>query len=129
MLVGLTKVNTRCVYYRQEFLTALHQDNMTLVPFVDMINHSTLENVSVARVGDALEIRTKKSVEENEEIRFSYHSACSRFWICEYGFWPEKNEFDDLDLSQEIQTIVQSQREWLDQEGYWGLTFLLILEL
>ena len=114
------KVNTRCVYYHQEFLSADHKDNITLVPFVDMINHSSDENVSVSRVENALEIRAARSIEENEEITFSYHSASSRFWVCEYGFWPENNEFDDLDISREIQSAVASQTEWLEREQYWG---------
>lgn len=114
------KVNTRCVYYHQEFLSADHKDNITLVPFVDMINHSSDENVSVSRVENALEIRATRSIEENEEITFSYHSASSRFWVCEYGFWPENNEFDDLDISREIQSAVASQTEWLEREQYWG---------
>ena len=119
-LITTDEVNTRCVYYRQEFLPGHHKDNITLVPFFDMINHSTDENVSVSRVENALEIRSTRSISENEEITFSYHSASSRFWICEYGFWLEKNEYDDLDISQEIQSVVASQMEWLEREGYWG---------
>ena len=85
-----------------------------------MINHSSNENVSVSRVENALEIRATRSIEENEEILFSYHSASSRFWVCEYGFWFEKNEYDDLDITREIQSVVASQMEWLEREGYWG---------
>lgn len=94
---------------------------MTLVPFIDMINHSSNENVSVSRVENALEIRSTRSIEENDEITFSYHSESSRFWICEYGFWLDNNKYDDLDLTNEIQSVVTSQMEWLEQEGYWGL--------
>jgi hypothetical protein len=97
-----------------------HKDNITLVPFVDMLNHSQDENISVSRVGNALEIRATRSIEEKEEITFSYHSASSRFWVCEYGFWPENNEYDDLDISREIQSVAASQMEWLEREQYWG---------
>ena len=93
---------------------------MTLVPFIDMINHSSNENVSVSRVENALEIRSTRSIEENDEITFSYHSESSRFWICEYGFWLDKNKYDDMDLTNEIQSVVASQMEWLEREGYWG---------
>jgi hypothetical protein len=89
-----------------------------------MLNHSTTESVSVSRVENALEIRAKTTIEQGEEIVFSYHSASSRFWICEYGFWFEKNEFDDLDITREIQTVVASRKEWLEEEGYWGYTYI-----
>ena len=116
----LTQVNTRCVYYHHEPLPAHHKNNMTLAPFVDLINHSSNKNVSVSRVEDALVIRSTRRIEENEEIVFSYHSASGRFWVCEYGFWLQDNEFDDLDLSTELEGILSSQREWLESEAYWG---------
>jgi SET domain len=113
-------VNTRCVYYLHDELTAHHEDNMTLAPFIDMINHSSDENVNVSRVDDDLEIRAIRNIEANEEIVFSYHSASSRFWICEYGFCLKDNEYDDLDISFEIELLVAEKREWLKREGYWG---------
>lgn len=93
---------------------------MTLAPLIDMINHSTAESVSVSRVENALEIRAKTTIEQGEELVFSYHSTSSRFWICEYGFWLEKNEFDDLDITREIQVVVAGRKDWLEEEGYWG---------
>ena len=113
-------VNTRCVYYRHDKLPETHKDNMTLAPFIDMINHSPLENIRVSRVEGDLEIRSICPIDANEEIVFSYHSESSRFWLCEYGFWLEGNVFDDLDLSAEIEEIVRQKEEWLEQEGYWG---------
>ena len=104
-----------------------HKDNMTLVPLIDMINHSSKENIAVSRVEDALEIRATRTIEENEEIMFSYHSDSCRFWVCEYGFWHQGNEFDDLDISLEIQSIVKGQKTWLESEGYWGLFLHVIL--
>jgi hypothetical protein len=95
---------------------------MTLAPLIDMINHasSSIENVSVARVEDALEIRAKRKIEKDEELLFSYHSASQRFWVCEYGFAFGHNEFDDLDLSSEIENLSREHVDWLENEGYWG---------
>jgi hypothetical protein len=85
-----------------------------------MINHSPDENVNVSRADNALEIRAARTINVDEEIFFSYHSASWRFWVCEYGFWPEINDYDDLDISTEIEKITASTKEWLEKEGYWG---------
>ena len=60
-----------------------------------------------------LEIRSRRTIEENEEIVFSYHSVSSRFWVCEYGFWLHENEYDDLDISIEVERIVERRKGWL----------------
>jgi|SRR5579862_2516686 len=97
---------------------------MTLAPLIDMINHTstTFENADVARHEDALEIRASRNIDPGDEISFSYHSASSRFWVCEYGFWLEGNEFDDLDISGEVEGIVRGKRKVLERLGYWGLS-------
>jgi hypothetical protein len=116
-------VNTRCVYYHHEPLPAHHEDNMTLAPLIDMINHSSDENVSVSRVENALEIRASRIIDTNEEIAFSYHSASSRFWVCEYGFYPfDNDDYNNLDISGEIEEGTREpRRKWLEDNGYWGL--------
>jgi hypothetical protein len=86
---------------------------------MDMINHSPFENVSVVRNQDSLEIRSTRSI-DIEQIHFSYHWETSRFWICEYGFWIDGNEFDDLDLTREVEMGLGDVRTWLEEEGYWG---------
>ena len=104
-----------------------HRDNMTLVPFIDMINHSPRENVMIGRGEDgSLEIKTKRALEV-EEIYFSYHSESSRFWLCEYGFWIDGNVFDDLDLTGDITPLLGDVREWLENEGYWGYFLFRLL--
>jgi hypothetical protein len=93
---------------------------MTLVPFIDMINHSPEENVSIGRGEEgSLEIKAKRALQV-EEIYFSYHSESSRFWLCEYGFWIDGNVFDDLDLTGEISALACDMQKWLENEGYWG---------
>lgn len=93
---------------------------MALVPFLDMINHSLTENVDVA--ANTLIISTLRPIFEGEEIVFSYHrSQPYRFWICEYGFWPPDGViYDDLDITEEVEALVSSRREWLQQHDYWG---------
>lgn len=123
---------------------------MTLVPLIDMINHTSSENVTVTRllnttttnnhnnnspklnsthdILDGLQIRAARDISQDEEIGFTYHSSPSRFWICEYGFHPPQNDFDDLDLSSEIADLILShtdkrgrtRQRWLTREGYWG---------
>ena len=93
---------------------------MTLVPFVDILNHSQSENVSVHREEHDILITAIKAVEEGEEVVFSYHSESSRFWLSEYGFIPSENVFDDLDITREITAIVRIRQDWLEQQGYWG---------
>jgi hypothetical protein len=118
----LTKVNTRCVYYRNEELVDHHKDNMTLAPFIDMLNHAQVENVSVHREENDLLITALRNIKQGEEVVFSYHTESSRFWLAEYGFIPEENEFDDLDVTMEITAIVAGRQDWLEAEGYWGFT-------
>jgi hypothetical protein len=113
-------VNTRCVYYHHTPLPSHHKDNMTLAPLIDMINHSSQENVTVTRASNALEIRASRIIDDGEEIAFSYHSAASRFWVCEYGFWFEGNEYNDLDVTAEVERLVVEKRTWLEDHGYWG---------
>lgn len=93
---------------------------MALVPFLDMINHSLMENVDVA--ANTLIISTLRPIAEGEEIVFSYHrSQPYRFWICEYGFWPPDGViYDDLDITEEVEAVVASRRELLEQHDYWG---------
>lgn len=93
---------------------------MALVPFLDMINHSLMENVDVS--ANTLIVSALRPISEGEEIVFSYHrSQPYRFWICEYGFWPPDGViYDDLDITEEVEAVVASRREWLEQHDYWG---------
>lgn len=98
---------------------------MTLAPLIDMINHHHEETVNVSRIDNALEIKSTKHIPKGQELGFSYHSSTTRFWVCEYGFHLPWNDYDDLDLSNEIEMFVEGQlggggREWLEREGYWG---------
>jgi hypothetical protein len=102
---------------------------MTLAPLIDMINHTPVstENVAISRSEDGLEIRAKKKISKDDEIVFSYHSQPSRFWVCEYGFLLENNEFDDLDLTEEIEGVVQGRRALLEKMEYWGYAIVISL--
>jgi hypothetical protein len=122
MIHPLTKVNTRCVYYRNEKLPDHHKDNMTLAPFIDMVNHAQAENVGVHREENDLLITAIRTIEQGEEVVFSYHWESSRFWLAEYGFIPEENGFDDLDVTKEVTAFVAGRQEWLEEQGYWGFT-------
>jgi hypothetical protein len=95
---------------------------MTLAPFIDMLNHAQAENVSVHRAGNDLLITALRTIEQGEEVVFSYHGESSRFWLAEYGFIPDENGFDDLDITQEITAIVTGRQDWLEAQGYWGFT-------
>jgi len=87
-----------------------------------MINHTPTasENVTISRQDDALEIRASRTLHPGDEILFSYHSQTSRFWVCEYGFLLDENQYDDLDLSDEIEGVVQCKKELLERLNYWG---------
>jgi len=119
-LQRLTKVNTRCFHHLPGQRPDPTKNNMALVPFLDMINHSLTENVDVA--ANTLIISALRPIEKGEEIVFSYHrSQPYRFWICEYGFWPPDGViYDDLDITEEVEALVSSRREWLEQYDYWG---------
>ena len=116
----LMKVNTRCFHHLPALRPNPAKNNMALVPFLDMINHSLTENVDIA--ANTLIIRALRPIAQGEEIVFSYHrSQPYRFWICEYGFWPPDGViYDDLDITEEVQALVSPQREWLEQHDYWG---------
>ena len=113
-------MNTRCFHHLPGQRPDPTKNNMALVPFLDMINHSLTENVDVA--ANSLIISSLRPIDNGEEIVFSYHrSQPYRFWICEYGFWPPDGViYDDLDITEEVEGLVSSRREWLEQHDYWG---------
>src|SRR6202021_2753842 len=68
---------------------------------------------------DSLVLCASKTITRGEQLHFSYHSTHNRFWVCEYGFYMDDNEFEELDLSMEICEVLRGFEEDLRGFGYW----------
>ncbi|KAI9819399.1 MAG: hypothetical protein M1826_001148 [Phylliscum demangeonii] len=95
-------VNTRTFYHvtdRTRDLPAA--DRMALCPYLDYFNHA--------------------DTEPDQEVCISYGPHTSDFLLAEYGFVPDKNEWDDLRLDHLIlPRVSDQQRARLESAGYLG---------
>ncbi|ODV85205.1 hypothetical protein CANARDRAFT_176169 [[Candida] arabinofermentans NRRL YB-2248] len=118
--------NTRCLYMTlPSKLNKTVEDNFTLVPFVDFINHNLDDSCSVdisASKGFVVD-SGETTYEENTQVFFSYGAHGDDFLICEYGFMfePELNYWNYIDLSPYIMNSLKDEhKQFLEKESYLG---------
>ncbi|KAM0792320.1 hypothetical protein ACM66B_005004 [Microbotryomycetes sp. NB124-2] len=125
-------VNTRCVY----FDLGLHKDdNFTLAPVIDMINHADRrETKPLASSSRGLEFSSPspRSIDpplrDGDELSFSYGAHEDAMLLTEYGFTlGPSNPFNNLDCTPIIEQMFEEQGEEgslkrgvLLDAGYWG---------
>jgi hypothetical protein len=139
-------VNTRCVFHRLE-PSSSHENNMTLCPLLDFLNHTNLARRSVTLANAAyrrprnMTLTTPATVfDAGEELYLKYGSHPNRTLFVEYGFiiggkeLPATDELEldapllEADIQTEIEDLLHllpsSQFELikttLEKEGYWG---------
>ncbi|KAG0678361.1 hypothetical protein C6P42_000508 [Pichia californica] len=135
-------INTRCLYYKLPLYLPISDSknseasNITLVPFVDLINHSykSLNTVAI-ETKFGYEISTIQKIEKDNHLWFTYGPHSDEFLQCEYGFSTLREEFIDkfeemniyncVDISSIILKLLNSSKKvnvssWLKQTSYYG---------
>ncbi|XBW36380.1 hypothetical protein QEN19_001959 [Hanseniaspora menglaensis] len=103
-------INSRCLYYEVKRNNPFKEDNLTLVPLVDFINHTDGESefnsfvevtksMNLAKQNYRLHVKKKKLLTINNELLFKYgcHNDC--LLLNDYGFilqTPNPNNFNDV---------------------------------
>jgi len=93
---------------------------MTLCPFIDYFNHSPSSRAcSVALTPRGYTVTTTTDITEGEEVFVTYGSHSGDFCLIEYGFVPEGNERDYVQVDAWMEFTAE-QEERLQGMGYWG---------
>lgn len=113
-------VNSRCLYME---IDEGHDkdDNFTLAPFVDLINHSPRDQCVLKIDHTGFHVLTSTSYAEDDELYLSYGPHSNEFLLCEYGFMLDTNPWNDVDVTSKITPMLDStQVEFLKSKGYYG---------
>lgn len=113
-------VNSRCLYME---IPEGHDkdDNFTLAPYVDLINHSPREQCILKIDHTGFHVLTSTTYSENEELYLSYGPHSNEFLLCEYGFMLDINPWNDVDITSKITPMLDNiQVDFLKSKGYYG---------
>lgn len=126
-------INSRCLYMELPLKTN-PEDNLTMVPFVDFLNHAPLtETYCYPRI-DRMKRNTygigsfsircgpHEYVQKGEEIFLNYGAHSNDFLINEYGFVLDENRWNCIDISTEVKSMIQipAHKRFLMENDYWG---------
>ncbi|KAE8173505.1 hypothetical protein B0I72DRAFT_155760 [Yarrowia lipolytica] len=129
-------VNSRCLYFDLTLTTGKKDaqevpDNITLAPYVDLINHSvesgpTHCQLKTSSIGFEI-LCGQRGYTADEEIFLCYGPRSNSVLLCEYGFTVPENPWDDVDISDALEnTFLTKQHETVLREmGYYGEYTLL----
>lgn len=129
-------VNSRCLYFDLTLTNGKKgaekiPDNITLAPYVDLINHSvesgpTHCQLKTSSMGFEI-LCGQRGYAADEEIFLCYGPRSNSVLLCEYGFTVENNPWDDVDISEALEkTFLTKQHETALRElGYYGEYTLL----
>lgn len=102
-------INSRCLYYKISTAQTRNEDNLTLVPLVDFINHSNKQYEVNARAETTINnIRLENQdykifyeENDNKEILFKYGHHSDDLLLNDYGFiLNEENENNHIDVTE-----------------------------
>lgn len=119
-------VNTRCLYWTPPDLLELESNslnNITMVPFIDFINHRPVANCEAKTVRSGFVVSTLEDVKAGDHFWFTYGAHDSLFLQCEYGF-SIPTEYDYVDVSAMVENMLLKRPvlvQWMKDCGYWGL--------
>lgn len=137
-------VNTRCLYYKlPKYLPITESEeseasNITMVPFVDFINHKTADHNCLARESKSgYEVISTTKISSGGHLWFTYGPHDDEFLQCEYGFLtsqtkrgdPQKyqnfNIYNSINISPIIIKLLgvpkrKNTYKWLKQTNYYG---------
>ncbi|GAA97699.1 uncharacterized protein L969DRAFT_97486 [Mixia osmundae IAM 14324] len=115
-------VNSRCVWLDLDY--EAHEENFTLVPLLDMANHSsTCANATVKYDHAHFELKLTRPVKRGEEIVFEYGGHDQATLWAEYGFIESSNPHERIDLTARVMSLLdkkQASVKVLRQHHYLG---------
>ncbi|KAK2758049.1 hypothetical protein FQN54_004455 [Arachnomyces sp. PD_36] len=93
-------VNTRSFYHKPAGANTPkdRNDAIALCPYADYFNHTDVGNCVVSFNQDGYIVQAAKSYEPGEEVYVCYGKHNSDFLQVEYGFVPDKNQWDAINL-------------------------------
>ncbi|GAV29052.1 hypothetical protein PMKS-002531 [Pichia membranifaciens] len=135
-------INTRCLYYKLPGYLPITENiesessNITMVPFVDFINHRRDNSNCLARVSrSGYEVLATENIPTDTHLWFTYGPHSDEFLQCEYGFSTSKkmgkssgyksfNSYNTINLSPIITKLISSTakkniHQWLKQTNYY----------
>ncbi|CAB4255001.1 similar to Saccharomyces cerevisiae YDR198C RKM2 Ribosomal protein lysine methyltransferase, responsible for trimethylation of the lysine residue at position 3 of Rpl12Ap and Rpl12Bp [Maudiozyma barnettii] len=128
-------INSRCLYAEIQLKKDDVASKLTLVPYVDFINHSTeidsfcypkieYTHANITGAGQFV-IRGGPYTYEtpNEQILFNYGPHSNDFLLNEYGFTLPENNWNYLDVSFILKDFISTDTDvtdYLKTNDYWG---------
>ncbi|KAA8892903.1 hypothetical protein FN846DRAFT_981283 [Sphaerosporella brunnea] len=115
-------VNTRTLFYPHRARRGEEDKggNMTMCPFIDYFNHTSLPTACTATLTEAgYSVTTTTDISCGEEIFVAYGHHSSDFLLVEYGFVPESNHWDALLLDPWLEPLLAKRETLLREQGYW----------
>ena len=138
-------VNTRCLYYKLHSCLPIgktkfkEESSITMVPFVDYINHKTMDSNAIAKEAKSgYEVDSIDGIQKDEHVWFSYGPHDDTFLQCEYGFSTSElnymssndysykcfNPYNTVNISEIVKKLLSLPKkknvvEWLKQVGYY----------
>ncbi|GAA6004778.1 hypothetical protein JCM10207_001011 [Rhodosporidiobolus poonsookiae] len=130
-LLGWLNVNTRCLYFE---IDSKKEDNLTLAPVVDMINHipgrttKPSPRISTFTFSSPPSTSPDPPLKDGDELAFSYGPHEDTMLLTEYGFVIGRvNDYNAVEVDRFVEGLFEAQgREGelkmgvLKDEGYWG---------
>ena len=115
-------VNTRTLFYPAAG-AGKKDDRMTLCPYIDYFNHTSLPTACRAEYSvKGYDVTTTADIAAGEEVFVTYGPHSGDFLLVEYGFVPQVNASDAVLLDPWLERLegVRSARAVLEAEGWWG---------
>ncbi|BGP37807.1 hypothetical protein JCM10449v2_001729 [Rhodotorula kratochvilovae] len=130
-LLGFLNVNTRCIWFN---VGGAKDDNLTLCPVIDMINHSSQRDtkpearLSSLTFSSPSTTSTDPPLRNGDELTFSYGPRSDPTLLAEYGFVVGvANEHNEVEIDRSVEALFDAQgkegalkREILEEKDYWG---------
>ncbi|GAA5881291.1 hypothetical protein JCM3774_000957 [Rhodotorula dairenensis] len=130
-VLGWQNVNTRCIYFDVD---GKRENNLTLCPVIDMINHSpgrtTKPDPRVSSLTFCAPAPASPDpvLHDGDELAFQYGSHEDAFLLAEYGFVVgEENVYNAVEVDRFVEALFEAQGDEgelkkgvLKDEGYWG---------
>ncbi|GAA5896337.1 hypothetical protein JCM8208_001850 [Rhodotorula glutinis] len=130
--LGFLNVNTRCIWFNVD--PSNKDNNLTLCPVIDMINHAPRRTTKPEALLSTLSFSSPSHssrdppLEDGAELCFSYGPHEDAMLLAEYGFVVGRtNEHNAVEIDRFVEALFDAQgregelkRQVLEDDGYWG---------
>ncbi|GAA5837675.1 hypothetical protein JCM9279_006832 [Rhodotorula babjevae] len=130
--LGFLNVNTRCIWFNVD--PSSKDNNLTLCPVIDMINHAPRRTTKPEALLSTLAFSSPTHsspdppLADGDELCFSYGPHEDAMLLAEYGFVVGRtNEHNAVEIDRFVEALFDAQgregelkRQVLEDEGYWG---------